>query len=136
MSYYDRDRRPRQADGTPDNWSTQTAAGTMNHPTTHYGNTAEFLVSGWPYIHEGSGSGSVTFTHVTQWFVVTAGTSDVEISFKSGGKAFVVPAGTTSPRLDLKCVTVYHNNDCTIIAGLTNVLAAEFPDMSEWTGIK
>ena len=135
MSYYDRDRNPRSTStGLPT--SSADAAGTMNHPSTHYGNTAEFLVSGWPYIHDGSTGTNVDFTHVTQWIVVTAGNAPVTISFKSGGAGFVVPANTTSPRLDLKCATVYYSAACTIIAGLTNVLASEFPDMSGWTGIK
>ena len=46
--YYDRDRNPR-VDSTGVS-GTRTMAGTMNHPTTHVGNTAEYLASGYPYL--------------------------------------------------------------------------------------
>ena len=51
--YYDRDRNPRVNDGgsTQGNReSTFSAAGTMNHPITHHGNTAEYMASGFPYV--------------------------------------------------------------------------------------
>ena len=53
--YYDRDRTNR--------------AGTMQYPQTHIGNTAEYLVSGWPYAKTVTTTTTITFDEVTQWAV-------------------------------------------------------------------
>ena len=143
MSYYDRDRRPRNAQGAPQSWGSETAAGTMNLPPAHYGNTAEFLVSGWPYIKTLEGDGSADFGYVTQWVCVSAIGTDVTITIDGGSATFVVPAGTISPRFDWKCTsigvtlgTTGNGEKACVSAGLTNVDEDDFPNISQYTGVK
>ena len=136
--YYDRDRNPGGA-------GTRTTAGTMNHPYTHHGNTAEYLVSGWPYVksHTSGGGGAeivtINFPFVTQFIQVSSIGGTAEIRFKSGGTSvFKVPTGTTV-RLDVKCkdvfITCQANDTVSIAAGLTNVHRDEFPDISALEGV-
>ena len=65
--YYDRDRNPGGA-------GTRTVAGTMNHPITHHGNTAEYMGSGFPYVKtinlDGTTAEWIEFPFVTQWLQV------------------------------------------------------------------
>ena len=99
--YYDRDRRPRNGIGAPQSWDSQTAAGTMNHPTTHIGNTSEYQASGYPFVQTIPISGTlldesgstitlanndvikITFPYVTRWIIVkgvnSGGTAEVPI---------------------------------------------------------
>ena len=111
--YYDRDRRPRNAVGTPQSWDTQTPAGTMNHPTTHIGNTSEYMASGYPFIRTIAVAGQtikdedgnnqaladsdvikVSFPYVTRWIIVKAsnvtgnaaiGIGNLHMSFSEAG---------------------------------------------------
>lgn len=142
--YYDRDRNPRTA-GT-EAMGTYTAAGTMNHPMTHYGNTAEFLVAGWPYIkNHTSGSGgpevvTINFPYVTQFIQITSLGGTAEVRFKNGGTSvFKIPTGTTV-RLDVKVVdvfiTVSASDTISLCAGLTNVDRDQFPDITGFDGVK
>ncbi|MEC8392498.1 MAG: hypothetical protein VXZ58_06435 [Actinomycetota bacterium] len=144
MGYYDRDRNPRSTStGLPT--TDPAAAGTMNHPMTHYGNTAEFLVSGWPYLGEFKNnnattqSQTITFTHVTQHITVSAFDGDVSFSVGGGAATMTIPAGTISPRLDVKIAkitfTLPAGATVSFVAGLTNVPYTELPDMSTWTGV-
>ncbi len=128
MSYYDRDR--------------DTAAQTMNIPKAHHGNTAEFMVSGWPYLQTFTADGSTSFGYVTQWICVSAVGTDVTLTLDDGSAAFTVPAGTISPRFDFKCTKVTLDLDSTgagkyacVSAGLTNVREADFPDITGYTGV-
>ena len=99
--YYDRDRRPRNGVGAPQSWDSQTAAGTMNHPTTHIGNTSEYQASGYPFVQTIPISGTlpdesgstitlanndvikITFPYVTRWIILkgvnAGGTAEVPI---------------------------------------------------------
>ena len=126
MSYYDRDR--------------STAARTMNIPKAHYGNTAEFLVSGWPFLETHTAGGTSTFGYVTQWVCISAIGANVTVTLDGGGAAFTVPAGTISPRFDFKCTSVTVALDgagsACVSAGLTNVKAEDFPDISDYTGVQ
>ena len=132
--YYDRDRRN----------DTVKPAGTMNHPTTHYGNTAEFLVAGWPHLGTktnasgGAISLTVDFTHVTQFVQVTATGGDITISIGTGSATFIVPEDNTV-KLPVKLKTINFSipNTATVsyCAGLTNVPVVEFPDISGYTGV-
>ena len=110
--YYDRNRRPRDVLGAPQSWDSQTAAGTMNHPTTHIGNTSEYQASGYPFVQTIPISGTlpdedgntitlangdvikITFPYVTRWIIVkgvnSAGTGlvplgDIHIGFSEAG---------------------------------------------------
>ena len=57
--YFDRDRNPRNPlTGVS---GTRTAAGQMNHPGTHVGNTAEYMASGYPFFCHIDTTAAVTF---------------------------------------------------------------------------
>ena len=129
--YYDRDRSG--------------SAGTMhNHGGTYIGNTAEYLVSGWPFVYtftgnSGNGSDStktVGFNYVTKFVQVTAHDGDVSLTINDSASSFLVPSGTTV-RLDVKmtklAITVGDTKTFSLVAGLTNVPAAQYPDDS-WSG--
>ena len=144
--YYDRDRNYRvPTTGLHSGTGVPSAAGTMNHPMTHYGNTAEFLVSGWPYLGEftnnnvASQSQTITFTHVTQHITVSAFGGDVSFSVGGGNATMTIPAGTISPRLDVKIesitFTLPPSASVSFVAGLTNVPVSELPTMSTWEGV-
>ena len=135
--YYDRDRNPNGAYG-----ANATAAGTMQYPQTHIGNTAEYLVSGWPYAKTVTGTTTITFDEVTQWINVSAVGAPVTVTFQGGSAAFVVPAGTQTGQLELKCtkVTLTFSSgtgvSASILAGMTNIKATQYPDLSSYTGIQ
>jgi hypothetical protein len=127
--YYDRDR--------------PAAAGQMNHAQSHYGNTAEYMVSGYPWIKSitASGAQTITFDFVTQWICISAIGANVTLTF-GGAQTFIVPVGTISPRFNVKCKTITvtlgstgGGESANIAAGLTNVPAADFPDITGYTGI-
>ena len=92
MGYYDRDRT--------------SAAGTMNHPGTHVGNTAEYMASGYPFFcsiatatavtfaadKTGAGSAgsqtlddgdviSVAFPYVSRWVIVKGFKAGVAVAY-------------------------------------------------------
>lgn len=129
MSYYDRDR--------------SNAAPMMHQPKTYIGNTAEYLVAGWPFVctYTGaSGNGSdetktVTFNYVTQFVQITAHDGDISLKI-NGSSAFQVPSGTTV-RLDVKCtelvITVPDTKTFSLVAGLTNISKNQYPTDS-WSG--
>ena len=138
--YYDRDRNP---NGTAHK-ANATAMGTMNHPTTHYGNTAEFLVAGWPYIGTKTNSTgapisfTVDFDYVTQFVQVSAIGQDITISIGTGSATFKVPEDrTVKLPVKLKTITfgIPDTGTVSFCAGLTNVPASEFPDISAFEGI-
>tara|TARA_Y100000593_G_scaffold88815_1_gene171805 strand:+ start:1875 stop:2333 length:459 start_codon:yes stop_codon:yes gene_type:complete len=145
--YYDRDRNFRVGStGAHSGTGVPNAAGTMGQPIAHYGNTSEFLVSGWPFIanvaHSQTGA-EVDFEHVTQFIVVTAGETTTiyfaDIATYTTAPGFVIPAGTTSPRIDVKCGKIWVTTGAgsattTILAGLTNVPNSELPSMVTWPG--
>ena len=124
--YYDRDR--------------SLAAGSFhNHGGTFIGNTAEYMVSGWPYAKTVTSTTTITFNAVTQWINVSAVGGNVEVTFQGGTSKFVVPTGTQTGQLDLKCTEVTLTlaaGSASIMAGLTNVKSNQMPDISEYAGIK
>ena len=141
--YYDRDRRYRDpASNDADDFDTPHPRGTMNHPITHHGNTAEYMVSGYPFFQThslDSSSGTSTFGYVTQWICISAIGQNCVVTINGGSAAFTVPAGTISPRFDFKCttitVTMVGAGTACVSAGLTNVKSADFPDISGYTGV-
>ena len=89
--YYDRDRRPRNANGTQNSWDANTPAGTMNHVYSHHGNVAEYQVSGFPFVQrvqlDADQEKVLTFPYVTQWiqFEVDGG-EDCAVAFGEAGQ--------------------------------------------------
>ena len=142
--YYDRDRNVRGTNGQYSSPSDATVAPIMNHPATHYGNTAEFLVAGWPYIGSKTNATSspinftVNFDYVTQFVQVSAIGQDITISIGTGSATFIVPEDrTVKLPVKLKTIkfTVPGTGTVSFCAGLTNVPASEFPDISAFDGI-
>lgn len=126
--YYDVDRTNR--------------AGLMHQPSPYIGNTSEYMVSGWPYAATVTTTTTIDFTSVTQWICVSAIGTDVTLTFQGGAAAFVVPAGTLSPRFDVKCTSVTltmgtsgTGEKASLLAGLTNVRTAQYPDISAAVGV-
>ena len=131
MSYYDRDK----------------TAGTFapqfhNHGGTFIGNTAEYMVSGWPYAKTVTATTTISFNDVTQWINVSAVGADVTVTFQGGTAAFVVPSGTQTGQLELKCTEVTltftggTNISASILAGMTNIKADQYPNLSSYAGIQ
>ena len=128
MSYYDRDK----ADAQPK----------MQWPKPHFGSVAEYQVSPWPFVVNAPVSQTdllVDFGSVTRWITVHAIGDACTIGFATGGPAFTVPVGTLV-RLELKCTKIYvtttATGTCSIIAGVTSVDDAMFPDISLRDGVK
>jgi len=142
--YYDRDNDDAQP--------------SMKWPTPHHGSVSEYAVSGWPCIKKGTTSGStaipstVTFEYVTRWVQITnTGSAAIAISFADPEDAvpsgtpktyYTLQSGKETPRLELKCVKLYINTltgssavTYSIVAGLTAIPAAGFPDISGLTGV-
>ena len=135
--YYDRDRNPDGAFKTG-----ATAAGTMSHPSTYIGNTAEYLVSGWPYVKSIINDDGVATTYtlnlnyVTSEIKIQAVGSDMTVSLQDSD-SFIVAAGTTMT-FPVKCTKLSFSNavqdhGIIVIAALTNIPAAQFPSDS-WVG--
>ena len=151
--YYDRDRNPRVNDGGStqgERASTFSAAGTMNHPITHHGNTAEYMASGFPYVLYLDGNitdAKISFPFVTQWVCISGKSDRVAIAFKASasnditGNAmkFIIEKSEESqpPVFRWKCTDIYvTGEDISIAAGMTNVPRENFPDISEIEGVK
>ena len=134
MSYYDRDR--------------SAAQGGTTHPRSHHGNTAEYQASGFPFVYQhGSDMADqrIEFPFVTQWICVTCPGGDVTIAFKSSqsdntGQAmrFLIPQDSMMT-LHIRCVDLWVDSggrsDVTIMAGLTGVPRAQFPDITGLEGV-
>ena len=86
--YYDRDRNTRTAYGHAAN--AVTTAGTMNHPMTHHGNTAEYQASGFPLVQKVTlttgQEAVVTFPFVTQWISFATNGNDAYVAFSESGQ--------------------------------------------------
>jgi hypothetical protein len=139
--YYDRDK----SDAQP----------SMKWPAPHHGSVAEYAVSGWPCMKRGTTAASktapdtITFEYVTRWIQITNTSAyDLALSFADPGSSlpvtyYTVKPGKVSPRLELKCVKLYINTlnasslatSYSIVAGLTAIPAAGFPDISGLTGV-
>ena len=108
----------------------------------------EYQMSGIPHVEEvtltNAASDKVTFDHVTRWIVVSnpAGNQPINLGFNANGVAasnfFKIAAGSTTPRLEIKCKELYiagtEAEKVHIIAGLTNVMAEDFPDQKAVNG--
>ncbi len=129
--YYDKDRNPNGYMG-----ANATAQGTMGLPSPHLGNTAEYLVAGWPYTKDftaGAASGDYTeaiaFQYVTQFITITAVGGNATVSIQ-GGDNFTVYSGTTQ-KFEVKAVdvsvTVSETDGFQLVAGLTNIPRSQYP---------
>ena len=163
MSYYDRDRNVRKADGTFNAPGDKTVAGTMNHPYTHHGNVAEYQASGIPFVQyidlQNGNLHRIDFPFVTQWVqVFVERAHKVFVAFSVNGSQGESPGtnyipiendtGTSNSPLTnvgnvwrVKCKELYVRSGESdgakvyVVAGLTNVPAADFPDMSAIIGV-
>lgn len=156
--YYDRDRNTRTSSGHAAN--AYNAAGTMNHAYSHHGNVAEYQASGFPLVQKVTlttgQEAVVNFPFVTQWISFATNGNDAYVAFSESGQEGQVGsgegtnyfpiqtaatgAGNAGPIFRIKCNKVFLK-DVTgasvvyIIAGLTNVPASEFPDISSLVGV-
>jgi hypothetical protein len=121
IPYYDRDRRRRVPGTGADDFSTPTAAPTMNHPYSNVGNATEYMASGYPFIcsiavdgasHDNDATPavstaladgdiiSIAFPYVTRWIMLRGynGASEVAngivfVSFSETGVGTTAAAG-------------------------------------------
>ena len=114
----------------------------------------EYQQSGVPFVKTIQSLGAealdstTEFTYLTRWIVISTD-KDIFLGFNQTGtvdpqKAFIIKAGT-SPRFEIKCKKINllnnsgSNAKISIIAGLTNILASDFPDQTlanGFTGIE
>ena len=163
--YYDRDRRPRNANGTENSWDANTAAGTMNHVYSHHGNVAEYQVSGFPFVQRVALTADqekvLTFPYVTQWiqFEVDGG-NDCAVAFSESGQEgqvgsgegtnyFVVKSATGSGdsttftpstnRFPIRCAKVYlsdlGSSGCTVTV-IAGLTAVRSSEFPDISGLK
>ena len=141
--YYDRDRQN----------DTVKPAGTMNHPMTHHGNTAEYQASGIPFVQKVTFSGSqdkrIDFPFVTQWVQVFCEKDkpfDVGFSNVANNKVRLDDGDDTAPKPNVwrvKCKSIFisslqagtDSSIAYVVAGLTNVPADQFPDITSLVGV-
>tara|TARA_B100000700_G_scaffold321715_1_gene421572 strand:- start:2326 stop:2754 length:429 start_codon:yes stop_codon:yes gene_type:complete len=121
----------------------------LKNPRPNANFVPEYQISGVPYV-TASAAGEVTsqnvpirldFPEVTRWIsVYNSSSAGLRVGFTANGARgvntanyFVVKAGETTPRMELRCKTLYFTKDSAtaasfnIIAGLTRIRAAEFP---------
>ena len=116
----------------------------QNWPSPHHGMVGEYQQSSIPWLQEyaSATNQNVNFPFVTRWIVISATGGAVKLAFSSTGIAnsqyITIPNGEMSPRLEIKCKSIWVT--CTgaveIMAGLTNVKADDFPDITGLAGIK
>ena len=118
----------------------------LNNPRPHHGHTAEYQQSGIPWVKTitGNAETAIEFPYVTRFIVISA-THLTQIAFDDAGvdqtQYFNVPAGGMTARLELKVTKLWIKSSdaqakTSVLAGLTNVKAADFPDITELPGIK
>ena len=119
----------------------------LSYPRANHNHVAEYQASSFPWLQEltNASNAQVNFPRVTRFLVISnPGNGPVKVAFSSTGIAnsqyITIPAGSVSPRLEIKVkslwVTTDGNKEVNILAGLTNVVADEFPDITGWPGIK
>jgi hypothetical protein len=121
----------------------------LKHPYSNPNFVPEYQISGVPYVTS-SAADEVTsqdtpirvdFPEVTRWIVIyNSGSAAVRVGFTANGARavntanyFVVKAGTTTPRMELRCKSLFFTKDSAtaadfnIIAGLTTIRSDYFP---------
>ena len=137
--YYDRDRRN----------DTVRPAGTMNHPITHHGNTAEYQAAGFPWVYTTAGAPSntkISFPYVTQWIILSSAAANVSVAFRSDASndttghamKFIVNQDAGPIRIPVRCTDIWISAGgvVSIMAGLTGVSRSQFPDITGIEGVK
>ena len=118
----------------------------LSYPRAHHNHVSEYQSSVIPWLQELTNvtNTQVDFPHVTRFIVISnPGNGPVKVAFSSTGIAnsqyITIPAGSVSPRLEIKVkslwVTTDGNKEVNILAGLTGVLASDFPDITSLPGI-
>ena len=137
--YYDRDRNPT---GTASG-ALSTSAATMYHPKTYIGNTAEYLVAGWPFVvghtnvTAGDETKTVNFNYVTQFVVIQAVGGDITCYVQDDSSNTFEVKEDVSLKLEVKLtklvITVGANDGFTIVAGSRDRPKDQYPSDS-WVG--
>jgi len=127
-----------------------------NWPNLNHNYVPEYQQSVIPYVTSSfttiNGITSVTFPYVTRWVVISnqgtsatrAASDNLAFGFSltgsSGGNKFIVQAGQTTPRIEVKCTTLFFSGSSasvpfSILAGLTNIPAGSLPALSASNGV-
>lgn len=123
----------------------------INWPKPSYNHVQEYQVSSWPWVTSSSVGTSATyygFSHVSSWIVVcneeTGASKDIYFGFTqngtNGSNHFHVLPGTVVGPVELKCSGVWVKSNqaggaaFSIMAGLTNVVAGDFPTITGSNG--
>ena len=125
----------------------------LNWPKAHFGSSAEFQVSSWPFVTASNIATSndivnVKFPGVTRWICVhnneSAGASKtLKVGFTENGLNdgfhYLVHAGEQTQRWELNCTELFvgaEHADITfsVIAGYTNVPVSQFPVLTGSNG--
>tara|TARA_B100001094_G_C18179304_1_gene799843 strand:- start:893 stop:1264 length:372 start_codon:yes stop_codon:yes gene_type:complete len=112
----------------------------------NHSHVAEYQQSSIPWLQElvAANNTQVNFPYVTRYIVISnPSDTAVQVAFSSTGNAnsqyIKIPPATVSPRLELKVKSIWVTHaggkEVNILAGLTNVKAADFPDITGLDGI-
>ena len=121
----------------------------LKNPYPNANFVPEYQISGVPYVTASAGAEVTSqnvpvrldFPEVTRWITVyNSGSAGLRVGFSANGARgvntanyFVVKAGETTPRLELRCKTLYFTKDSgtdvpfNVIAGLTRIRSDVFP---------
>jgi hypothetical protein len=124
----------------------------VNWPKPTHNHVQEYQVSAWPWVTSSNVATSAVqfnFGFVTRWVMVTnddgsSGSKDIYFGFTengvNGGNHFHVHPGATVGPIEVKCTSIWAKSDqsggapLSIMAGLTNVAAGDFPVISGSNG--
>lgn len=129
----------------------------LNWPKPNHNHASEYQVSGWPFVTSSATNEinttpvKIDFPYVTSWVNVTntenTAAHTVRVGFTENGVSsapdanyFVLIGGQSTGKIDLKCKRLWflrHGSNAasiSVIAGLTNVEATEFPTLTGSNG--
>ncbi len=121
----------------------------LKNPYSNPNFVPEYQISGVPYV-TASAAGEVTsqdtpirldFPEVTRWITVyNSSSAGLRVGFSANGARgvntanyLVVKAGATTPRMEIRCKTLYFTKDSAtatsfnVVAGLTTIRSDYFP---------
>ena len=121
----------------------------LKNPYPNANFVPEYQISGVPYVTASAGAEVTSqdtpkrldFPEVTRWIMIyNSGSAGLRVGFTANGvrgvdthNYFVVKAGETTPRMELRCKTLFFAKDTgtnvpfNVIAGLTRIRSDEFP---------